>query len=94
MPSLMRKLGLGRNVLFWLDVWVGRPQVEEFLDLFRCARNQSAKVKDYMDGNGNQITWAPIFRRSLQELEERHLFSLLDALEQIPIPEEGRDSKV
>lgn len=68
--------------------------MEEFLDLFRCARNQLVNVKDYMDGNGNQITWAPIFRRSLQELEERHLFSLLDVLEQIPIPEERRDSKV
>ena len=54
----------------------GRPLAKEFPDLFRCARNQLAKVKNYMDRHEDHITWGPIFRRNLED-EASHLIRLL-----------------
>lgn len=41
------------------------PLPEEFLDLFICARDWQLKVASYVDGNGSQLQWGPIFRRNL-----------------------------
>ena len=66
------KIGFGEDVLFWLDDWVGdRPLAAEFTILFRCASNQLAEVKDYMERINDQIVWTPMVRRHLREDEER-----------------------
>lgn len=48
-----------------------------FLELFNCAKDRNAKVIDYMDKRGSQISWCPIFRRNLIEHEEEKLLDLL-----------------
>lgn len=43
-------VGSGNYVLFGHDIWNGdRPLTTQFLDLFRCARDSRAKVKDHME---------------------------------------------
>ena len=71
-----------------------RPLSVEFPDLFRCASNQLAKVGDYMVSNNNRISWGPTFRRTLRESDVANLFCLLQMLEHIFIPQEGRDCRV
>eukprot|EP00268_Persea_americana_P048725 TRINITY_DN5173_c0_g2_i1.p1 TRINITY_DN5173_c0_g2~~TRINITY_DN5173_c0_g2_i1.p1 ORF type:complete len:180 (+),score=24.39 TRINITY_DN5173_c0_g2_i1:1214-1753(+) len=76
------------------DVVGDGPLSVEFPNLFSCATNQLAKVKDYMVTNNNQISWGLILRRNLREFEVENLFCFLQRLEHIFIPQEGSDCRV
>lgn len=89
------KVGSGEAVFFWLDVWVGyRPLTEEFHTLFRCASNQLAKVKDYIERISGHTVWTPILKRHLREYVEIELLRLLGALNQVFFLEDRDDCKV
>lgn len=93
--NIRYKIGLGEDVFFWLDVWVGvRPLAADFSSLFRCASNQSTKAKDYMEKINDHTVWTPIFKRVLQEDEERELIHLLGVLDQVFVPKEGPDHRI
>ena len=50
--------GFGEDIFFWQEVWVGYTSLAVlFPDLYRCARNPQAKVKDYMDRDADRILW-------------------------------------
>lgn len=51
-------------------------------------------ISHNMESLGDLVQWGPIFRRNLTELEENQLFSLLDTLSQVYVPEEAEDSRV
>ena len=79
--NVKHKIALGEDVFFWLDVWVGdRPHSKEFNSLFICASNKLAKVRDYMEKINDNTVWTLIFRRHLQDDEERELMRLLGDL--------------
>ena len=93
--NIRYKIGSGEDVFFWLDVWLGvRPLAAEFSSLFRCASNQSTKAKDCMEKINDHTIWTPIFKRVLQEDEERELIRLLGVLDQVFVPEEGPDHRI
>eukprot|EP00268_Persea_americana_P054181 TRINITY_DN6183_c0_g1_i3.p1 TRINITY_DN6183_c0_g1~~TRINITY_DN6183_c0_g1_i3.p1 ORF type:complete len:183 (+),score=26.84 TRINITY_DN6183_c0_g1_i3:67-549(+) len=93
--QIIYRVGTREGNFFLHDIWVGdQPLAAQFLDLYRCARNKQAKVKDYMDRDAERILWGPIFRRDLTESEEKNLMNLLDKLGRIFIPIEGEDSRV
>ena len=74
--SIRYQVGNGENVSFWHDVWVGNnPLVIQFPDLYKCAKNRKARVRDYLDTNGSKQLWGPIFKRNLFETEEANLFN-------------------
>ena len=66
----------------------------QFPDLYRCARNCNASVRDYLDISPNLNLWSPIFRRNLSKAEEANLFNLFEILNGIEITSEGRDSRL
>lgn len=70
------------------------PLAVSFPDLFRCARNQSAKVIDYMVRTNDSIILGSIFRRSLNEREETEFRSMLVLIGTVFIPRNGGDRKV
>lgn len=75
------RIGDGRRVLFWLDVWAGDFFLaDQFRRLFACAMNRQAKARDCMVQNGDFTHWGPIFRRDLSKVEEVDLFSLLEVM--------------
>lgn len=79
--SIKYHVGSGQDIFFWHDLWVGdTPLSLHFPDLYRCARNQQAKVMDYMERDVDRTLWGPIFRRNLLESEEGSLMSLLDKI--------------
>lgn len=42
--------GLGDKILFWHDVWAGDTTLAvQYPNLYSCARDQMAKVGDYME---------------------------------------------
>lgn len=79
--SIRFRIGNGRKIFFWHDVWVGdSPLPTQFPELFRCARDPLAKVRGYIEKNSNQVFWGPIFRRNLLDAEESQFSSLLDTV--------------
>ena len=66
------KVGDGRRVRFWQDVWCGNGSlVDRFHSLFELAQDKFAAVADYMerDGVGGQIFWNIRLRRQLKDEE-------------------------
>jgi len=68
--NVRRKVGDGRNTLFWYDTWVGdTPLRLKFPRLFELAVEKESKVGDMRrlgwDSNGNAWVWCnnPIFAR-------------------------------
>lgn len=70
------------------------PLASRFPKLLNCAKDRNAKVMDYMDKNGSQISGCPIFRRKLMEHEERKLLDLLQLVGQMLISKEGKDCRI
>lgn len=70
------------------------PLASRFPKLLNCAKDRNAKVIDYMDKNGSQISGCPIFRRKLMEHEERKLLDLLQLVGQMLISKEGKDCRI
>lgn len=51
------QIGSKDHVFFWLDTCLGdRPLAVQYLDLFRCVRDNQATVKDYMERNDLRIS--------------------------------------
>ena len=64
--SICFRVGNGEIISFWHAVWVGESLLAlQFPDLYRCARNCNAKVKDYLHNDPNSSQWWLIFRRNL-----------------------------
>ena len=38
-----------------------KPLAVQFPSLYNCARNQEAKINDYLDKSSHQVSWSPIF---------------------------------
>lgn len=56
-PNVGFKVVSRDNIFFWHDVWVGvRPLVERYPELFRCARDDKAKVSNCMERLSNAMT--------------------------------------
>ena len=90
--SIRYHVGNGENIFFWHDIWVSNtPLAIQFLDLYRCARNRKAWVRDYLDTNGSHHLWCPIFRRNLSEAEEANLFNLFEILNVLVTNKEVQD---
>ena len=57
-------LGPMKTSFFWHDVWEGDTLLPvQFPNVYRCARNPQAKVKDYVDRDADRNLWGPIFKR-------------------------------
>ena len=92
--SICYRVGNGEKISFWHNAWVGVSSLaDQYPDLYRCARNYKAWIRDYLDTNSNRNLLCPIFRKNLYEAEEAHLLSLLEVLNGIDIAGEGQDSR-
>lgn len=75
--SIKFQMGNRDSISVWHDTWIGdRPLAEKFPQLYSCARNRQAKVREYMKRTPLQTLWCPILRRNLRESEKADLFSL------------------
>lgn len=93
-PHIKFIVGSVSNIIFWHDVWVGDGYlVDQFLELYTCARYRRAKVSGYMERSAAVMVWTRILRRNLLQLEETSLFSLLEILVNVSIPEDGIDNR-
>lgn len=71
------KVGEGRTIKFWIDVWCGeRPLCEEFPALFGIAVNKRAWVADYLRCSNDSPSYEVTFVRNFHdwELEELKIF--------------------
>lgn len=65
-----------------------------FPELFNCASNKYAKVIDYVERRGDSIVWGPVFRRSLNEVEEGQFHSQLTSIANVFISINGKDRRI
>lgn len=91
MENIKYGVRLGDIIHFWLDRWVGDNTLAvQFLDLFRCAKENEGYILTHFEWLGNPIIWCPDFSRSLMEQEEAQFIRLLNLLNETPIQERGR----
>lgn len=69
-PNTRLVVGNGPKVRFWHDRWCGdTPLKVLFPSLFQLARDKAAKVSNYMDDQGGQVSWSLVFVRAFQDWE-------------------------
>lgn len=94
--SMVRhRVGTRDNIKFWMDSWVrDYPLSSQFPNLFRCAQDVLVMVRDYYSKIGDQVVWAPMFRRNLNEGEIQDFATLLTVLSSVFIADGRKDKRV
>lgn len=76
--NLVRTLGDGKEVRFWMDVWLGEGSLEEmFPRLLSLAVDKEVSVSDMGEWDGDEWNWRCRWRKELYQWEEALLHTLV-----------------
>lgn len=93
--GVVRKLGNGRDILFWNEIWVGEEKLSiTFKRLYNMTTTKDATIFDmsvWRDGSWN---WKLHWRRDLFIWEQGLMESLLNILHNTQVQHDGCDSWV
>jgi len=90
--NLAVKVGNGRRVRFWLEVWANKkPLKEVFPALFRLSSQQDETISNMGWFEGNLWRWILAWKQAPATDEQRQILQLQTMLQQYPLVQNGTD---